>query len=164
MCPGSRRRHDLIAARRCKWIALPFKLCLRAAAGRRRGDRCPGCGRTLACAGGRTAAARFASCRTPTGSRLRLGRAEPPSRPQAERYWPPSFGPACQWMLWQRSWLLDVDSSLQFRTGPAGGGGEEGPPPTDFLTLFPLSPPYFTPWQLPHLLLPPASLREAKLC
>ena len=40
--------------------------------------------------------------------------------------WPQSLGPA--WMLWQRSWLLDVDSSLQFRTGPAGGGGEEGPP------------------------------------
>ena len=26
--------------------------------------------------------------------------------------WPQSLGPA--WMLWQRSWLLDVDSSLQF--------------------------------------------------
>ena len=32
-----------------------------------------------------------------------------------------------------------------FRSGPAGGGGEEGPPPNDFLTLFPLSPPYSTP-------------------
>ena len=51
-----------------------------------------------------------------------------------------------------------------FQTGPAGGGCEEGPQPTDLLTLSSLSPLYSTPWQLPHLLLPPASLCEAKLC
>ena len=31
-----------------------------------------------------------------------------------DQNWPQSLGPA--WMLWQRSWLLDVDSSLQFYT------------------------------------------------
>jgi len=44
-----------------------------------------------------------------------------------------------------------------FQTGPAGGGCEEGPQPTDLLTLSSLSPLYSTPWQLPHLLLPQPS-------
>ena len=59
--------------------------------------------------------------------------------------------------IWQNQTSL-VSDRARWRWGQGGN------PPTDFLTLFPLSPPYFTPWQLPHLLPPPASLREAKLC
>ena len=54
--------------------------------------------------------------------------------------------------------------SAVFGQGPLAVAARRDPPTTDFLSLFPLSPPYFTPWQLPHLLLFPASLREAKLC
>ena len=47
--------------------------------------------------------------------------------------------------------------NFKFQTGPAGSGCEEGPQPTDLLTLSSLSPLYSTPWQLPHLLLPQPS-------
>ena len=65
--------------------------------------------------------------------------------------WPQSLGLA--WMLRQRSWLLDVDSSLQFSDRARWRWRRGGTPPTDFLTLSSLSPPYSTPWPLPHLLL-----------
>ena len=64
-------------------------------------------------------------------------------------------------MAWGGRWKRDMHCYYHFLLWPllrlfrscAGGGGEEGPPPTDFLTLSSLSPPYSTPWQLPHLLL-----------
>ena len=114
----------------------------------------PGAATTTACFGHCSLAPAPVPC---TWSMAELGQA--PKRALLSQYLlPPSLGPA--WMLWQRSGLL---VSAVFGQGPLAVAVRRDPP-NRLPYVIPLPSLYFTHWQLPSLLLPPASLREAKLC